>query len=194
MRRKDLRAFQILEEFLHHQTVSQRWLARKLNVSVGLMNATLKALEGQGLFTVEPHNGNRNRYILTAEGIAEKTRLNREYLKHSLYYYGIARTRIKTQLAALEKDGISDIGFCGVGFLAEIAYICLQQTQMRLIAVIADEGPGDWYFEVPVIPVEAANNFAFDMVLITAIESVEMRISQLHSHGVAKEKVQLIWH
>lgn len=193
MRSKDLRAFQILEEFETNRSASQRQLARKLNVSLGLMNAAVKDLEGQGLFTIEPRSGNRNQYILTPEGLAEKSRLGREYVRHSLYYYGIARDRITALLDALENDGSANIGFCGIGFLSEIAYICLQQTHLRLLAVIEEDSRHERFFDVPVISMQETHDYSFDAVLVTAIDSVGTLIQRLTTNGLPREKVQLLW-
>lgn len=193
MRRKDLRAFRILEEFASNRAASQRALARKLKVSLGLMNADLKELEGQGLFTVDHIAGSRNRYTLTPAGIAEKTRLSREYIKHSLYYYSLARKRIITLLSDLEDDGADSVGFCGIGFLAEIAYICLRQTHLNLSAVIEDQSRYDLYFNAPVIPMTAVAKYRFDSVLVTVVESAETLVKDLNRNGLPKKKVQLIW-
>lgn len=193
MHPKELRAFQILHEFENNQAASQRQLARKLKVSVGLTNAVMRDMHEQGLFTVAAISGNRNRYILTSAGEAEISRLKREYLKHSLYYYGITRDRIAAILTNLQDNGNRSVCFCGIGLLTEIAFICLQQTQLELVAVIEDQKRNDVYFNVPVVPIGKVLDDFFDIALITAIERADTLVKALQGNGVSMDKVHLLW-
>ena len=89
---------------------SQRTLAELLGVSLGKANYVVRALVARGLVTVENVKGNPNRlgyaYLLTPNGIAEKTRLTRHFLKRKIEEYD----RLQKEIDALAHEaGVTDI-------------------------------------------------------------------------------------
>jgi len=72
MDNQDLRTLKILEEIEKDKTPSQRYLAGKLNISLGLVNSFIKRLAQKGLFKIKNIPKNRVKYILTPKGAAEK--------------------------------------------------------------------------------------------------------------------------
>ena len=83
MHEKDLRTLRILEEIDRKRSPSQRYLAKKLNISLGLVNSFLKRLAQKGYFKITNIPKNRVKYILTSKGAFEKTRLTYEYIHYS---------------------------------------------------------------------------------------------------------------
>ncbi|MBW2133565.1 MAG: winged helix-turn-helix transcriptional regulator [Deltaproteobacteria bacterium] len=77
MDHRDLRTLKLLEEIEHNHAPSQRDLAKKLNISLGLVNAFVKRLAHKGYFKISTIPKNRVMYILTPKGMAEKTRLTK---------------------------------------------------------------------------------------------------------------------
>jgi len=83
MDHKDIRTLKLLEEIEENHVQSQRELAKKLNISLGLVNSFIKRLAHKGFFKITTIPKNRVKYILTPEGAVEKTRLAYKYIQHS---------------------------------------------------------------------------------------------------------------
>ena len=138
--------------------VSQRSLARSLGIALGLTNLLLRRLVRKGWIRMVQVRPNRVSYLLTPAGIAEKTRMSRAYLEHSVKFYAEARMRVREHFRAVSSEchttgsqssNSKRIVFYGTGELAEIAFICLQETDLQLIGVIDDACRGQ-FFDVPV--------------------------------------------
>ena len=84
---QDIRFLQILKEIDSNQSPSQRDLARKLNVSLGLVNSFIKGLAKKGYIKITAVTNNRLRYVLTPQGFGEKTRLTYKFIRYSFRFY-----------------------------------------------------------------------------------------------------------
>ena len=94
MNPQDLRTLHLLEEIERDNSPSQRQLAHRLDVSVGLVNSFVKRLASKGYFKITHIPKNRVKYLLTPKGAAEKTRLTYEYIKYSYGFYRDARKKL----------------------------------------------------------------------------------------------------
>ncbi|MFP4474848.1 MAG: winged helix-turn-helix transcriptional regulator [Desulfatibacillaceae bacterium] len=168
---QDLRTLRLLEEIEKSQTPSQRDLARKLDVSLGLVNSFIKRLANKGYFKVTTIPKNRVRYILTPKGAAEKTRLTYEYVQYSLRFYKVARENLKDLFTELEREGRRKIVFFGTGDLAEIAYVTLKETGLDLVGVVDDDTAGRRFLGVPVLNTDDIARMAFDAVAVVSLDA-----------------------
>jgi DNA-binding MarR family transcriptional regulator len=168
---KDIRTLKILEKVENDNTTSQRVLARDLGISLGLVNSFIKRLAKKGYFKVTHVPKNRIRYILTPQGVAEKSRLTYEYIQLSYKFYKDARKKLRDLYSELEKQGVIRIVFYGAGDLAEIAYISLQESSIELVAVVDDERVGKRFMEFTVTNPKRIGSLWFDKILITSINS-----------------------
>ncbi|MCB0208519.1 MAG: hypothetical protein KDJ52_04300, partial [Anaerolineae bacterium] len=81
----------------------------------------------KGCIKVAQMQRRRLRYLLTSQGIAEKTRLTGEFLKASLKWYRITREDSKRYLKQVKQAGYDTVRIEGDGDLAEIIYLsCLE--------------------------------------------------------------------
>ena len=149
METQDIRTLRILEEIETGDQLSQRYLAKQLDISLGLANAFLKRLAKKGYFKVKTVPKNRVRYILTPKGALEKTRLTYAYIQYSLKFYREARQKIKQTLTALESQGVRNIVFYGISDLTEITHVSLKETHMNLKAVVDDQYTGEAFLGHP---------------------------------------------
>ncbi|HEY7531835.1 MAG TPA: winged helix-turn-helix transcriptional regulator, partial [Nitrospiraceae bacterium] len=107
---RDLLLLSEVERDVH---VTQRSLSSKLGVALGLTNLYLKRLAHKGyikISTIPPH---RIRYLLTPQGLAEKSRLTYQYMQYSIAHYRDIRTRLRCALSVAMKDGVSRIVIFG---------------------------------------------------------------------------------
>ena len=71
--------------------ISQRDLARTIGISIGKTNYIIKALINKGIIKTQRLLNSKNkwayRYLLTPEGIKEKARITREFVKRKIKEY-----------------------------------------------------------------------------------------------------------
>lgn len=97
-------ALQMLARLDGQPNVSQRGLASELGVSLGSVNYCLKALIKKGL--VKAHNFKKSNnklgyaYLLTPEGIREKTKLTASFLQRKQDEY----RRLEEEIALLQAE------------------------------------------------------------------------------------------
>jgi DNA-binding MarR family transcriptional regulator len=175
---------EMLDVIERDPTVSQRSLASSLGIALGLANLLLKRVVVKGWVRTVRVRPNRVRYLLTPAGIAEKARMSRAYLQYSVRFYGYARDRIRESFATLSSqwlDGRTDeakpIVFFGTSEVAEIGYVCLQETDLQLVGVIDDRGRRR-FFDVPVHPeadlrADGINGCAFGRLVVMSFSDLD---------------------
>jgi len=182
--------------------VSQRSLAKSVGIALGLTNLILRRVIRKGWVRMVHIRPNRVRYLLTPTGIAEKARMSRDSLKYSIRLYTEARDRIREQITMLAQqgrgvtangNGHGRIVFFGAGELAEIGYVCLQETDLDLIGVV-DNARRARFFNVPVYPVSALRgqqlgDETFDWVLVMLLENLEQTAAALQLAQVPPDRV-----
>src|ERR1700704_388862 len=110
----------LLRELDRDGGATQRTLATKLGVALGLTNLYLKRLARKGYIKITTIPRSRIKYLLTPQGMAEKTRLTYQYMEYSLTYYRQMRERLKVVLTECAKAGAKRIVIYGTGELAEL--------------------------------------------------------------------------
>ena len=186
---KDIRTLKILEKIDNGVAPSQRDLARDLNISLGLVNSFIKRLVKKGYFKARHIPKNRMRYFLTPKGASEKTRLTYEYIQYSYNFYKDARQKLRKLYAEIESQGVADLVFYGATDLAEIAYVSLQETNIKLVAVIDDEKLGKRFMRYIVEKPDRLRSLSFDRVLITSLNSTDQILQNITSIGVPSVNV-----
>jgi len=83
--------YKILKELQQDPDISQRELAKRLDISLGKANFCLKALIEKGLVKAENFKNSTNKigylYLLTPKGIEEKTSLTKRFLQRKITEY-----------------------------------------------------------------------------------------------------------
>jgi len=116
---------------------TQRSLASRLDVALGLANALLKRCVAKGLIKIQNAPARRYAYYLTPHGFAEKSRLVAEYLETSLNFFRRARSQYEDLFTTLANRGISRVAIAGSGEMAEIALLSASAAGVVITAVIA---------------------------------------------------------
>ena len=192
MQPQELRTLKILEAVEQEESPSQRELARRLNVSLGLVNSFIKRLVNKGYFKVTTIPANRVKYMLTPKGMAEKTRLTYEYIQFSLQFFKEARRKLRNLYTSFENEGVRKIAFYGGGELAEIGYLSLQETEMTLIDVFDDEKKDERFFGHRIKGSADIPSADFERILINVPENATKIASKLHNLGIPYEKISLM--
>jgi DNA-binding MarR family transcriptional regulator len=185
----ELKTLQLLDELDRDGFCTQRNLAKKLDVSLGLVNSFIKRLVHKGYVKITTIPKNRLKYILTPVGVAEKTKLTYDYIQHSYYFYKIARNGLKNLFESYESNGIQRIVLYGVSPFSEIAYLSVQETDLEIAAVIDDEKVGEMFMQMKILSPERLLLISFDCVLITGLKQIDRMYEYLIQLDIPGKKI-----
>ena len=189
MEKEDIHVLRLMGEIEKDGSHSQRELSRRLNLSLGLVNTFLKRLVNKGYFKVKTMPKNRVKYFLTPKGLARKSRLTVEYLSYSIDFYKEVKKLLLSRYGEMEKKNLEKIIFFGAGEVAELAYLYLQPTRLRLKGIIDDKKEGDDFFGFTIEDMGLLEKEDWDVVLVTRLEDIERDIGYLSVHGIKSERI-----
>ena len=184
-----MRTLKLLEVIEHHKSPSQRDIARALGMSLGLVNSFVKRLAKKGYFKITHLPRNRIRYILTPKGAAEKSRLTYSYIQLSYQFYRDARRKIRALLQDLQDQKVRSVAFFGTGELGEIAYLSLQETEIRFAGIGDIARNENAFFGHSVIDIDSLVHMRLDAVIITNAQADNDVRKCLISAGLCPEKI-----
>jgi len=117
----------ILENIEKNPNLTQADLAAQLGIAVGSVNWYLKRLVKKGFVKATKMQRRRLRYLLTPQGVAEKSRLTTSFMQASLKWYRLTREDTKRFLRDVRHAGFDTVCIEGDGDLSEIVYLsCLE--------------------------------------------------------------------
>lgn len=171
------------------EAISQRELSQRLGIALGLVNSYLKRLIRKGYIKVSTLPRNRLKYLVTPQGIAEKSRLTYEYAYCSYRLYRATRQRCRELMTRLAKEGNRRVVLYGSGDVAEIAYLSLQEVGLKLVAVVDGQSRGKKFFAYSVLGVEELERLRYHRIIVASVGPREDIEAELRQAGVEAERV-----
>lgn len=196
MGREQERNLEILTAIGEGEHLTQRGLAQRLGVALGLTNLYLKRLAKRGYIKIvefprKPLARKRLRYLLTAKGIAEKTHLTYEYMGRSLHLYRRARETLREALSHLPRNGMKRIALYGTGEAAELAYLTLKEFGLEPVGIF-DRKPAGVFLGHPVRGSQELGGEEVDGVIVCTFEPPDTAIAHLRELGLTQAKFILL--
>jgi DNA-binding MarR family transcriptional regulator len=193
MERHSERDLEILTAVGEGQELTQRALAQRLGVALGLTNLYLKRLTRKGYIKIvdfprKPSVRKRLRYLLTSKGIAEKTRLTYEHAAYALKLYRRARQTLRESLSHLPQNGTKRIALYGTGEAAELAYLTLKEFGLEPMGIFSREAGGH-FLGFPVRAVTELAGDEYDCLVLATFERPEPYIAELTRIGLPGKKI-----
>jgi DNA-binding MarR family transcriptional regulator len=185
--RRDL---QLLEALEREATITQRTLASRLGMALGLTNLYLRRLVRKGYVKCVTVSPNRLVYSLTPRGVARKARLTYEFMKYSLDFYRDARQHLRRSLV----DAVAEqkhVAIFGTGDAAELVFLLVRDMGLELVAVFDAEREGR-FLGLPVHPIADHHNVAYDVLVVAVLERPAGTAKLLAQMGVAPEKILML--
>jgi len=179
------RSLLLMSEIVGEEPISQREISQRLGIAVGLVNSYLKHLVAKGYVRVKNFPRNRYAYLLTPQGLAEKSRLAYQHLSYFTGLYTAARQDYLVLFRRLSAEGVREVVFCGVDEVAEIAYLSLMETSIKLAEVVDDISSGI-FFGKTVMPIKHVSG---KPVVITSLKRRDHLKEQLLLRGFAQENI-----
>jgi DNA-binding MarR family transcriptional regulator len=181
---RDLR---VLEAVQQEPRLTQRGLASKLGIALGLANIYLKRMIHKGYIKCVNVQPNRISYLITPRGIAEKARLTYEFMDYSLHLYGEVRQHLRAALRDCAAAG-KRVAICGSGEAAELAYLSLKEYGLDPVGVFDLEGNRE-FLGMPVLPLSDHAGVEFDLIIVASLDRSGHLLQALLDAGVAKDKL-----
>lgn len=104
LRSQEVNEYRLLRLLVENPSINQRAIARDLNISLGAVNYSLRALLDRGLLKVQNFRNSKNKvayiYLLTPSGITQKGRIAAKFLASRLKEYEL----IKREIEATRED------------------------------------------------------------------------------------------
>lgn len=183
------RDLEILKTISQGDPVTQRRLAQKLGIALGLTNLYLKRLIRKGYIKVTTIPPNRIMYLLTPQGLAEKTRLTFEYMEYSLQLYRNTRRALREALEPLVRHGHRRVILWGTGEAAELAYLTFRELGLELTGVVDGTGHGGAFLGFPVRTVDELPPDGADLIIVATVTGADAAIETLVARGIARDRI-----
>ena len=180
---RDLR---LLEAVHEDSRVTQRGLASKLGIALGLANIYLKRMIHKGYIKCVNVQPNRISYLITPRGIAEKARLTYEFMDYSLHLYGEVRQHLREAMQDCAAAG-KRVAIYGSGEAAELAYLSLKESGLEPVAIFDEVG--GHFLGMPVRPIAEIADAEFDLIIVAALDRSGQQSADLLEVGVPREKL-----
>jgi len=128
-----------LLEIKRNPSLTQRSLAHRLNISLGLTNAILQNLIHRGWVKAQKMTGRKILYLITPKGMVQATNFIYDRVRETQHYYQYAKDLLTTHFTNLYDKGARRAVVYGTGQLAEIAYLSLLDSPLKLQSILADD-------------------------------------------------------
>jgi DNA-binding MarR family transcriptional regulator len=190
------RDLEILSAIEEGKPLTQRALAQRLGVALGLANLYVRRLVTKGFvkvreFPSKPSARKRFRYVLTPRGVAEKTRLTYDYMTYSLQLYRRARANLRDAMTDLHDRGMKRIALYGTGDAAELAYLTLREFGLEPVGIFAREADGQ-FLGFRVRSMVELGDEDLDGVIIATFDRPEQHVAELARLGLPPEKLLML--
>jgi len=187
------KSFLLLDEISKGEPLSQRDLSKKLNIALGLVNSYIKNLVSKGYITVKAIPAKRYAYYLTPKGFAEKTRLTYHHLQNFTNLYREARRDFKELFNRLYIEGVKSVVFAGADEAAEIAYLSLQEFDIKFVGILDNERTGKDFFKYKIMPFEKIKEIEADFIIVSSFLKRDEIYKKLMEADVTPEKIKSIF-
>lgn len=181
---RDLKLLEAVEQDAH---VTQRGLANRLGIALGLANIYVRRLMRKGYIKCVNVQPNRISYLITPRGIAEKARLTYEFMDYSLHLYKEVRQHLREVLHECA-EAERKVAIFGRGEAAELAYLSLKESGLDPVAVF-DTEIGGTFLGIPVLPLAEHRNVNYDLMIVASLDKSPMHLTALLREGVPPEKL-----
>jgi DNA-binding MarR family transcriptional regulator len=173
---------------------SQRTLAARIGIALGLTNILIRKLVERGYIRVSQAGWKRWVYTLTPAGISHKTRLTVSYIQRFIGHYQQVRQLLGEEIASMDLHAESRIAVCGADSASEIVYLALRELEIEEIDFYGkDPMPGQRFVGMPLRDVKTLDPEAYDKVIVTQLEDNYLDLEILDRIEVSPEKLKTLF-
>ena len=186
MNAESQRDLQLLEALEEQSTITQRTLAARLGIALGLTNLYVRRLVRKGYVKCVTVPPNRLVYLVTPQGLAVKARLTYEFMRYSLDFYRDVRRHLQRSLSS-GVNGHQHVAVYGTGEVAELVFLLLKEMGIDLVAVYSDQSGR--FLGLPVRAIADHDPSEYDVLIVAALEKPGAVEKRLIAGGVPSAKL-----
>ena len=183
------RDLQLLEAVEANARVTQRTLANKLGIALGLTNIYIRRLVRKGYIKCVNVQSNRIAYLITPRGMTEKARLTYEFMEYSLHLYKDVRRHLHGVLID-RAAAARRLAIYGKGEAAELAYLSLKELGLEPVAIF-DDTTG-LFLGMTVHDVRGHASVPFDLLIVGSLEHNPHLMARLVALGIARDRLVML--
>jgi DNA-binding MarR family transcriptional regulator len=177
----------ILDEINRESSITQRTIAGRLNIALGLVNAYIKRLAKKGHIKITKGPMNRVKYALTPEGFTHRVSLTYDYMQSSINFFKDVRQRIDNVYRQMSAAGVRTVLIWGDGEIAEISYISMRGLPLELVGVVDGKSRDKDFFGHNIYSFEDVSQLIYDAILIASFNKEE--VQRIKNLGIDEQKV-----
>ena len=184
------REFELLTEVDGTPDVTQRQLARRVGMALGLTNVLLRNMAQKGYVRVSHASWKRRLYTLTPEGLSHRIRLMVGYIQRVLDHYRRVRQTLREQLEPLALNRESRIAVYGTGEFAELVYLGLRELGIEEIDFFdSKKADRHRFLGMPVRDVASLETEYYDRIVVASLGASDAFHECLRERGATPEQV-----
>ncbi|MQF67766.1 winged helix-turn-helix transcriptional regulator [SAR202 cluster bacterium AD-802-F09_MRT_200m] len=184
------RELRILTEVEATPDITQRELATRVGIALGLTNVLLRNLAQKGYLRITQSGWKRWLYNLTPEGFSHKVRLTVAYIHRVLNDYQGVRQALREQLAPIALHEESRVAIYGTGEFAELVYLGLKEIRIEEIEVFGPaKSSGSSFLGMTVRDIDTLEPQDYDRVLVASLGNTDEILARLQKRGASPEKL-----
>jgi FlaA1/EpsC-like NDP-sugar epimerase len=185
--------FMILDLIEKDSHITQREMAKALNVAVSMINIYISQFEKAKLINVKKQSIKTVEYMITKKGTERRKLLNIWYLQSSLDIYVSAKDNIVIFLNQMIDRGFQKILLYGAGEVAEIMLRVLNDDNVPLeVTAVIDDNMnriGEKLVNVPIIGIKDIRSATHDGIMISSYTHSEKIYNHLISLNYPKNQI-----
>ena len=184
------REFALLSEVKRTPDTTQRHLARRLDVSLGVVNLLLRSVTRKGYMRMTRASWRRWFYALTPQGIMHRVRLTVAYMGQFLNRYQTVKQILREELEPLALHAESRVAIYGTGEFAELVYLALRDLDIEEMDIFASATPDSSKFLGMVVnDLSTLQQNHYDRVIIAELNDAEEIRIELIANGINRSQV-----
>ena len=185
---KELR---LLEEVSDTPDLSQRQLAHRLGVALGVTNLLVRRMAANGYIKASQLGWRRWIYVLTPRGAARKVHLTLAYIDRFFEHYRRVRTSLRDELGVLPLNEESRVAIYGTTEFAEMVFMALRDLGVTDIEFFDRDSDSRRFLGTPVMPLDSMVPAEYSRVVVAASTDLQAKCEELRSFGVPTSDIVL---
>ena len=183
------RELRLLEEVVTTTDLSQRKLARRLGIALGVANILVRKVAQKGYIRITQRGWKQWAYVITPAGMARKVNLTVAYVERILDHYRKVRRLLREDLSRLPLSTESKVAIVGTTGLAELAYLALLELGVTDIEVFSLETNGVRFLGKEVRALDTIEPDRYAKVVIAVRGDTLVHRGRLAARGIGEGQI-----
>jgi len=187
------RELAVLSAVSHSPDVTQRELASRVGLSLGVTNLLLQSLVSKGYLLMRRAGWRRWLYALTPSGMTRRLTLTTGYIGRFLDQYRLVREYLGEQLALTVFSDGRRVAVYGTGDMVRLVHLVLSEMGHANVDVYV---PDDHLHALPGLEATALSGLSpnrYERFVIAAIEDTAERQRELEAARVPAERIDVLF-